>query len=328
MQKKVASIIILIVVCLLIAANCTGKNSPLSLDFDINGSITEKQLTSYLSRTMKMSNMLSLQRDDFDAHLRLARNSGAKLLQRAVVLWGEEDHFIADLPAVKAYIDRAHALDDQRIFQGTIFEFITSDIEKIPIPATVFTAFGLPVEDRNFIFQDMLNMNCYDPQQSDAGVPDLNRLEARLWYYYIATLYIDIGCEAIHLGQIDWVTENDIDNRKTWELVSIIRDYASEHARRGIVLLDGHTHGIAYGDQLLLDFHSYPLRLKFTAEDNAIIDEHFYDSIYNKSMGGITPSAWETGSLPNVVVFDHGYSLGSRAANTSPQFGDGFDEIT
>ena len=87
------------------------------------------------------------------------------------------------------------------------------------------------------------------------------------------------------------------------------------------------THGIAYGDQLLLDFHSYPLRLKFTAEENAIIDKHFYDSIYNKSMGGITPNAWETGSLPNVGVFDHGYSLGSRAANTSPQFGDGFDEI-
>ena len=78
----------------------------------------------------------------------------------------------------------------------------------------------------------------------------------------------------------------------------MIRDYAGEHARCGVVLLDGHTHGIAYGDQLLLDFHSYPLRLKFTSEDNAIIDEHFYDSIYNKSMGGITPSAWETGSLP------------------------------
>jgi hypothetical protein len=328
MRKIANALILLNILAMLLGACSPAHAGTFEPDYDLNGTIDENQLRSYLSRTMKMSNMLSLQRDDFEQHLRMAVNCGAKLLQRTIVLWGEEDRFIAEIHDLQPYIQHAHQLDDQLIFQGTLFEFITSDVEKVAIPAFIFSAFGLPTEERHFNFREMLNMNCYDEEQSEVGVPDLNKLEARMWYYYVATLYIDIGCEAIHLGQLEWTAENDLDKGNTYKLLSMIRAYAREHARRGVMLLDAHTHDLHFGDHLLLDFHSYPLRLKDMGDGFAAIDADFYDSIYNQSGGGITPSGWETESLPYVVVFDHGYSQGSRAANSGPEFVDGFDEIT
>jgi len=34
-----------------------------------------------------------------------------------------------------------------------------------------------------------------------ASVPDVSRMETRLWFYFLAASYIDLGFEAIHYGQ-------------------------------------------------------------------------------------------------------------------------------
>ena len=56
-----------------------------------------------------------------------------------------------------------------------------------------------------------------DPAK-DGGIPDLSRQEARLWFYYRATRYIDCGYEALHMGQVHLYTANDKGMAKTTEL--------------------------------------------------------------------------------------------------------------
>lgn len=82
-----------------------------------------------------------------------------------------------------------------------------------------------------------------DPAK-DGGIPDLSRQEARLWFYYRATRYIDCGYEALHMGQVHLYTANDKGMEKTTELFGMIREYAKIHGRRHKILMDAHTHGV------------------------------------------------------------------------------------
>ena len=73
-----------------------------------------------------------------------------------------------------------------------------------------------------------------DPAK-DGGIPDLSRQEARLWFYYRATRYIDCGYEALHMGQVHLYTANDKGMAKTTELFGMIREYAKIHGIRHLV---------------------------------------------------------------------------------------------
>lgn len=69
-------------------------------------------------------------------------------------------------------------------------------------------------------------------RQKTGGIPDLSRQEARLWFYYRATRYIDCGYEALHTGQVHLYTANDKGMAKTIELFGMIREYAKIHGIR------------------------------------------------------------------------------------------------
>ncbi len=150
------------------------------------------------------------------------------------------------------------------------------------------------------------------------SVPDITKRETRMWFYYAATLFIDAGFEAIHLGQLDWISENDTDTALTASLIRKIRSYADTNARRSWVFFDAHTHGLKCGDELLLDFHAAPLRLFLTADSPVGVDiapawpsdPSCPQSIYGRSLGGINPGEWRTDANPFLAEFDHGYSYG------------------
>src|SRR5438445_281529 len=72
------------------------------------------------------------------------------------------------------------------------------------------------------------------------GVPIINNLETRLWFYYLAASYINIGCEALHLGQVGLIGADDKDLKVYAEFLAKVRAYAKLYARRHLVLLDGH----------------------------------------------------------------------------------------
>ncbi len=101
-----------------------------------------------------------------------------------------------------------------------------------------------------------------------SSVPDVTRLETQLWFYYLAGAYINLGCEALHLGQVRLMGMADPDLREWSRLIARIRTYAKTHARRHLVLLDAHvpTGGMIVDGVSLLDFNSFPMRIKETPE--------------------------------------------------------------
>ena len=127
-------------------------------------------------------------------------------------------------------------------------------------PAAVFVIVDISTSEH----ADMI----YPPgQRRDWGrngsVPDVSRMETRLWFYYQAASYIDLGCEAIHFGQVEIMNRNDRELSNWSQVLSLVRAYAAKHARRHMVLCDGHvpSGGLLKDGMLLLDFHSFPLRI-------------------------------------------------------------------
>ena len=135
-----------------------------------------------------------------------------------------------------------------------------------------------------------------------ASVPDISRPETKLWFYYAAVSYIDAGIEAIHFGQAEIMNGNDPHSEHWWQVLSLVREYAAQHARRHFVLCDAHVPhgGLLCQDRLLLDFHSFPLRIAEVPDrpQEGVLRVGFVDSIYGHSRGGLTPSGWRANICP------------------------------
>ena len=310
-----------------------------------DGPLSRATLDRILSRSITLSDLL--RPDSFfdergrpgcwNEQLRLIRETRPLLLGRALYPWGDEVQFLHRMATVGDRIEAIHAVDDRIVVQAAIFEIVSSEVNQIPVPIHVLEAFGLQTTDRTFHYPAMLFPEPHRQNQFGIGlsVPDLTALETRLWYYFLAASFIDRGFEAIHLGQLEWVAEDDTDRTHTAELIAAVRAYAGLHARRHWVLLDAHTAGMTTNGHLLLDFHSAPLRLFLSESSPVGVDvgprPDAADSaagLYDSSLGGRNPSGWTTAANPFLVELDHGYSRGARWLNTGPEFIDGLDEIT
>ena len=236
-------------------------------DFFFNGALSKEVLSNYLSRVVSHEGLLitgsctsgDTVNPDFQEDLRMLINIGAKFVSRAAHFWSGSEDYTQFYATAKNMADTVHAADSTMILQGGIFEIIIKDdVNKVSIPASVFEAFGLPVENRCFNYDDMILMK--DNWGTDCSVPDITKTETQMWYYYHACNYIDAGFEAIHLGQVELIGSKDSKHAAMASLIQKIRAYAATNARRGWVLLDGHTHGQADANgDLLYDFHTYPI---------------------------------------------------------------------
>ena len=68
------------------------------------------------------------------------------------------------------------------------------------------------------------------------SVPDVSRPETQLWFYFLAASFIDLGLEAIHFGQVELMNHQDRDLAHYARVLSLIRGYAAQHARRHMLL--------------------------------------------------------------------------------------------
>ena len=112
-------------------------------------------------------------------------SSKAKFVGRALMLWGSEQNLGTYLTRAKPYIETLHQMDPDLILQAAAFEIVTTNVETIAIPPEVFTQFGQPVVARNFVYQNIVyaNGNQVNHWGTNASVPDMNRLETRMWFY-------------------------------------------------------------------------------------------------------------------------------------------------
>ncbi len=303
-------------------------------DYRFDGAISREVLENYLSRSITMEGLLN-GRGDLDDNIRMLKSTGAKFIGRALCLWGGEANLLRNLQRAKEQIPKVLAADPDMVLQSCIFEIVTTQVDQVPVPDWAFTALGQPVEKRNFRYADMLfpDGKFKDHWRPGNSVPDVSRIETRLWFYFLGVSFIDAGCEAIHLGQTELMNRNDRTLEHYSQVLSLIRAYAARHARRHMVLLDSHvpSGGLVRDGQLLMDFHSFPLRIMETPDkpQEAILKVGFADSIYGRSKGGMTFSGWKCDHLPYLVEIDN---WGVSRQPGKPKAGSiwiwGYDEIT
>ena len=282
----------------------------MNLNFQFDGNMSREVLESYLSRAVSASSLFET--DTLQDDLRAIKRLGVKFIGRASGIWYMLEDDAQHFAKSRALADAVHAQDPEIILQACVFEIVTKQMETQKIPAYVFEAFGKPVEDRCFSWDAarMLSEDGSVAWTCEPGrhpgkcgdMPDLNRDEARMWFYYRATQYIDCGYEALHMGQVHLYTAEDKGLKKTYELFSMIREYAAKHARRHKVLLDAHTHGVSVNGKLLLDYHAMPFTRAplehYEGQRLVLVREGF-------SEGGENPNGWSGEQMPYLMEYDN-----------------------
>ncbi|MBQ7598777.1 MAG: hypothetical protein IJU56_09385 [Clostridia bacterium] len=263
-----------------------------------DGSMPRKVLEYYLSHAAS-AQWISMS-DTLDDDIRVVLKTGLKFLGRAAGIWKgdmpEEAHFAK----VKAAADKIHAADPEIILQACIFEALyREDVEPVPVPAWVFEAFGLPVESRNFNYDA-----CLFPKGTDTWdcMPDISQTETQMWFYYRGVRYIDSGYEAFHMGQIHLYTGHDRGCKGIGKVLSMLRAYGKEHARRHKVIFDAHSHSLVVNGHSLLDYNAMPFTrfpiLDRPGEKLVLVRE-------GKSGGGISPEGVYEEALPFLYEYDN-----------------------
>ncbi|MDG3581065.1 hypothetical protein [Galbibacter pacificus] len=311
--------------------------------FDRRG-ISQNVLENYLDRAVTMVYFLMPEKPEgkrlYPFHqddVRLIQNIHPKFIGRSIYRWGGEALLNKDSfwDTAQKWVDTIHKFDREIIFQGCLFEIVTKEVDQVQIPNWVFKDFGIPVEERTFIYAKMLNKSgmYVDHWRKGSSVPDISRKETQMWFYYLAASYIKIGCEALHLGQVELIGMNDHDLEYWKFLIDKIRLFATRNARRNWVLLDAHVpnHGMIKNGESLIDFNSFPLRIKETPENflEGKLEVGYLDALYTKSKGCYSPSGWKCEHLPYLVEFDnYGRGKTPNQADLTTHFVWGWDEIS
>lgn len=321
----------LILGVLLMYTHRADSVQPLPQSFD--GKISRQDLEFILSRAMTTMDLL-IDTGHVDDNLRMLQNTGCRFAGRSIYLWGGESQLPQKLAAGKENEGKIHALMPELVIQAGIFEIVTTEVNALAMPPWVFEEFHLEPETRNFCYADMIypDGTLVDHWNKGASVPDMSRLETRMWVYFVARSYIDIGVEALHMGQVALMNRRDLDLEHWWDVMSRIREYAKGSARRKIVLCDAHTPdgGPLYQkEHLLFDLHSFPLRIEEVPDrpQEGVLKVGYLDSLFKRSKGGITPSGWKCESLPFLVELDNFEPSGKEGQNIGGHWIWGYDEI-
>ncbi|MBR4598320.1 MAG: hypothetical protein IKO42_08000 [Opitutales bacterium] len=316
-------------------------------DYSFKGSISREVLENYLERAITLADFANMPKFSTEGgyprkelDLEFVKDTGAKFIGRAVYRWGGEEAL--KNPEFFKYaqnlIEKLHAIDPEIIVQAAVFEAVYPGVNKVAIPRWVFEELGMKPEARNFSYDDMLFKDGTFKNHWGRGgsVPDITRSETQLWFMYLVGSYIEIGVEAIHLGQVKLMGANDKDFAVWAEFIGKLRRFADKRARRGKIIFDAHTPdgGMLYKGMSLLDFNSFPLRIREADLEHpellrGVLQVGQTDSIYKRSAGCKTPNGWECESLPYLVEFDNfGISDHAGRADVNDHFIWGYDEIT
>ncbi|MDR2040347.1 MAG: hypothetical protein LBQ60_20725 [Bacteroidales bacterium] len=333
----------LLIVCFLVKYSSLQAQERKGYFFDASG-ISKEVMENYLSRSVTMAEFLEIDPYANDGpypykgdDVRLIKNIGAKFIGRSIYRWGTESvlNNAAYLDNARQLIREIHLYDKDVVFQAALFEIVTLQVNDIKIPDWAYKAMGIPKESRNFDYNRMLNRDSIFVNQwgKGASVPDISQPESQLWFIFLAGTYMDLGCEAMHLGQTSLMGMADPYFLHWESLIAKLRAYAVKNARRGWILLDAHTPhgGMVVNGKSLLDFNTFPLRIKEIPEQPqmCILEKGYLDALYGRSIGCVTPSGWSCPSLPYLVEFDNfGCSKTPGKSTINNHFVWGYDEIT
>jgi hypothetical protein len=308
-------------------------------DYSFDGKISRTVLENYLSRAITFAELLNGERvekqlgGNTEDNIRMLRDIGVKFAGRAIYMWGGESRLEGLLERARPIVKKIHTADPDIVLQAAAFEIVSKQVETLKVPKWVLDEFDLDFENRNFDYEAMLYPDGHrvDHWRAGSSVPDMSKLETRMWFFYLAARYVDIGVEAIHFGQVEIMDDRDQDHRAWRDMMARVRRYAAKKARRHFLLTDAHvpSGGIVHDDRLLFDFHSFPLRIDevVTETQKGVLKVGYLDSIFTRSKGGISPSGWRCDSLPYIVELDNFGSSGKPGQNIGMHYIWGYDEI-
>ncbi|MHB1452682.1 MAG: hypothetical protein ACYCYM_01835 [Saccharofermentanales bacterium] len=315
--------------------------------FYFKDSMDEATLNNYLARSVTFEGLCGEGGDTnflIDEDIRMLQRTGVKFVSRAALFaWNSvnagqvESHYTY----AKQTAAKVHAADPEIILQAFVAEIVRKAyVNNLKVPAWVFEAFDKPVEVRNFSFDDMINTT-KGPNYwgTGAGYPDYSREEAQLWYYYCIRRYIDAGFESIHIQEGEDADEIIIADK----ILTMSRDYAKTHARRGIVLFHNFfsmfTGGNKIGNRLLFDIQGngiVPIETKL--EDGAMkckIGDYREPGCdlqwLGRSAGGVHPLGFNVDICPTILEFDnYGQNPNGKlgVSNREAFYTWGYDDIT
>ena len=305
-----------------------------------DGGISLDVLNNYLNRAMTFCHVRS---EEVSLLKKSIVDAGVKYVQRADSAWIPDpwDYTLED--QIKGKLKTLHNMDPDIIFEACIFEYVDQRVNDIPIPAETFKAFGLPVENRNFSYDKMLSPDgqYVNAWGKNASIPNITQRETQMFFYHRACFFIDMGFEAIHLGQAKSIGHNDKNNECWTKVIKLIREYAKKNARRHYVVIDAHYPGQKFVDKngnSLVDFNASPTRMKVAdgqtshapSEGNpqeCVIEQGHKDSVYGLTRKLNSPSGWYTNKYPYLVEIDN-YGVEEKKLNKASADIWGYDEIT
>ncbi len=320
----------------------SAAQNAVSDNFYFNGSMTKEVLRAYAARAVTASQVCGTTVRNFtlDEDIRSLQRMGAKFIGRAAYhSWAPMNASAIDahFSVVKLAAEQFHKADPEIILQAGVFECIYREtVNNTKIPAYVFEAHGVPVENRNFSF-DAMATKIGHWNHEDSAVPDITKLEAQMYFYYQITRYIDCGFEAFHLGQVSMMMGfNEAHTGAWYHVLEKARAYAKTHARRGVALFDCHvahgTKGLKIGNELLFDLQGAPLYPKETTKSGNVMQaeigypEHTY---IGKMAGGRHPLGFEIETNFTILEFDNWGLVGGHGVSNGSAIGTwGYDDIT
>lgn len=149
------------------------------------------------------------------------------------------------------------------VVQGAIYENIDASVNEIEIPSKVINAFRFENGFDNNYYLDPygnpknINFKFNNIKFNNNSCPDITKIEAKMWFLYLAQIYIDIGFKSIHMGQMDMWAKSDYSFYHTQIILNKIRNYAS--SKNTFVLLtqeDGKALKFPNSDIFMYDYDS------------------------------------------------------------------------
>jgi len=153
----------------------------------------------------------------------------------------------------------------------------------------------------------------------NGSVPDVSRMETKLWFYYQAASYIDVGHrgDSFRAGR-----DHESQTIATWPVGRSAGTCSAYGPNVHAVTWSSATAtspaaACSKDEKLLLDFHSFPLRIMEVPDKPAESDSESWllGRIYGRSKGGLTFSGWQCDHLPYLVEIDNS----APAANPEKQ---------
>ena len=308
-----------------------------TVNFTFNGTVTSEVVNNYLGRAVNYN--LGYTTDyyggtfdsaEFYEGLGVVLNVGGKYIQRAGGEWNMSGKLMSrHYDTIKECIEYAHSIDPELIFEAGIFESVAGSVGQITVPAWVHEKFGVQLEDgvteksytrADVIFADeVYEANELLENGNFQSTPDITNVNWQMLVYYRATQYIDLGYEAIHLGQTGLTGINDTDNAAWAKVIGLIREYAAENARRGYVLINSHDdfEDFVYDGKHLVDFIMSPVRpdasddeteVQLPSETDAqecVIKQGHWGAPYGAGYSGVAPTGETYENYPYIVEFDN-----------------------